>query len=54
MEGALDSKIVAATVRKIVKLSSEAGGSGKFKNSWRLPYAIVATTKSDICIMKIV
>ena len=32
MEGALDSKIVAATVRKIAKLSSETGGSGKFEN----------------------
>ena len=32
MEGALESKIVAATVRKIAKLSSEVGGSGKFEN----------------------
>ena len=40
VEGALDSKIVAATIRKITKLSSEAGGSEKFENSWRLPYAI--------------
>ena len=48
VEGALYSKIVAATVRKIAKLSSEAGQSGKFENSWRLPYAIVATTKGDI------
>ena len=47
MEGSLDSKIVAATVRKIAKLSSEAGGSGKFESSGRLPYAIVATTKGD-------
>ena len=47
VEGALDSKIVAAIVRKIAKLSSEAGGSGKFENSGRLPYAIVATTKGD-------
>ena len=31
MEGALDSKIVAATVRKIAKLSSKAGGSGNLK-----------------------
>ena len=31
MEGALDSKIVAATVRKIAKLSLEAGGSGNLK-----------------------
>ena len=45
MEGALDSKIVAATVRKIAKLSSEAGGSGKFENSLRLPYAILLLQK---------
>ena len=45
--GALDFKIVAATGRNIAKLSSEAGGSEKFENSWRLPYGIVATTKSD-------
>ena len=31
VKGALDSKIVAATVRKIAKLSSEAGGSGNLK-----------------------
>ena len=43
MKGTLDSKIVAATVRKIAKLFSEAGGSGKFENNWRLPYAIVVT-----------
>ena len=47
VDGALDSKIAAATVRKIAKLSSEAGGSEKFESSGRLPYAIVATTKSD-------
>ena len=47
VEGALDSKIVAATVRKIAKLSSEIGGSGRFENSWRLPFAIAAITNGD-------
>ena len=47
MEGVLDYKIVAATVRKVAMLSSEAEGSGKFENSWRLPYAIIITTKGD-------
>ena len=39
--------MVAATVRKIDKLSSEAGGSGKFENSWKLAYATIATSKGD-------
>ena len=43
MEGALDSKIVAATVRKIAKLSSKAGGSGNLK----IVGDLHVTTKSD-------
>ena len=33
MEGALDSQILAATVRKVAKLSSEAEESEKSENS---------------------
>ena len=40
LEGALDSKIVAATIRKLAKLSSEAGRLGKFENCWRLPNCV--------------
>ena len=45
VEEALDSEIVAATVRKIAKLSLEAGRSEKFENSLELPHAIVVTSK---------
>ena len=47
VEGALDSEIVSATVRMVAKLSLEAGGSGKFENSWKPPYAIIASSKGD-------
>ena len=55
MDVALDSETAAATVRKVAKLSSEAGGSGKCENCLKLPHAIVASSNmmSQICILQL-
>ena len=45
MEGALDSQIVAATVRKLAKLSSEAKESEKSENRWKLHMPLLLVQK---------